>query len=86
MNNELPKDTKTSTFAILRETLRNIAPYLTLGVQLALAVIVFFAIGWWFDNTIGTDPWGKLIGVVVGVTGGMIKFFRTVREMVKKNG
>ena len=60
------------------ETLREFAPFLGLGIQLAMAVLVFFFAGWWFDSAYDTTPWGRLIGVLVGTTGGMIKFFRTV--------
>jgi F0F1-type ATP synthase assembly protein I len=47
-------------------------------MQLALAVLVFFFIGWWCDSTFDTTPWGRLLGALVGTTGGMIKFFKTV--------
>jgi F0F1-type ATP synthase assembly protein I len=60
------------------ETLRDFAPFVGLGLQLAAAVLVFFFIGWWLDGEFGIAPWGRLAGVVVGATGGMIKFIRTV--------
>jgi len=47
-------------------------------MQLAMAVLLFFFIGWWIDGAYGTDPFGMLIGIAVGITGGMIKFIRTV--------
>jgi len=61
-----------------RESLRNAAPYLGLGMQLALSVLLFFFIGWWCDGEFGTDPYGMLIGLAVGIAGGMTKFIRTV--------
>jgi F0F1-type ATP synthase assembly protein I len=60
------------------ETLREFAPFVGLGLQLAAAVLVFFFIGWWVDNAFGLSPWGRLAGVVVGTAGGMIKFIKTV--------
>lgn len=60
------------------ETLRDFAPFVGLGLQLAAAVLVFFFIGWWADDAFGFSPWGRLAGVVVGAAGGMIKFIRTV--------
>ncbi|MCU0452489.1 MAG: AtpZ/AtpI family protein [Bacteroidetes bacterium] len=60
------------------DSLREFAPFVGLGLQLAAAVLVFFFIGWWVDNELGLTPWGRLAGVVVGTTGGMIKFIRTV--------
>ena len=58
-------------------------PYLTLGLQLAITVIVFFFIGRWLDGAFGTAPWLMLAGLAVGVTGGMISFFRTVIALGK---
>ena len=34
--------------------------------------------GIWLDRKFGTLPWLTLVGVVVGMTGGFISFFRTV--------
>lgn len=58
-------------------------PYLTLGLQLALTVIAFFFIGRWLDSALGTAPWLMLGGIALGVTGGMISFFRTVIALGK---
>lgn len=60
------------------ESLREFAPFLGLGVQLAAAVLVFFLVGWWVDGEWGTAPWGRLIGVIVGASGGLLKFMKTV--------
>ena len=61
-----------------RSSLADAAPYLGLGMQLAVAVLLFFFVGWWVDGSYGTGPYGMLIGTAVGITGGMIKFIRTV--------
>lgn len=61
-----------------RSSLQDAAPYLGLGMQLAVAVLLFFFIGWWVDGEYGTDPFGVLIGTALGITGGMFKFIRTV--------
>ncbi len=62
----------------------SVAPYLTLGVQLAATVVVFFFIGKYSDEYFGTKPWLMITLIMVGVVGGMIKFFRTVIELSKK--
>lgn len=59
-------------------------PYLTLGLQLAITVVVFFFIGRYADEQLGTKPWLMVIAIVLGSAGGMIKFFRTVIELGKK--
>jgi F0F1-type ATP synthase assembly protein I len=58
---------------------------MTLGIQLAAAVVFFFFIGWWLDTRMGTSPTFELIGLLVGFAGGMIKFFRSAAEMSKKD-
>jgi F0F1-type ATP synthase assembly protein I len=61
-----------------RKLVRDMGPFLTLGLQLALTVVVFFFLGRWLDQEFGTAPWLMLAGLFVGVTGGLIAFFRTV--------
>jgi F0F1-type ATP synthase assembly protein I len=61
---------------------RDYAPYLNLGLQLALAVVIFFFIGSWIDQRYGTDPAGKIAGAVLGTIGGFIKFFKSVSKLV----
>lgn len=66
------------------ETLKSVAPYLTLGAQLAVTVIVFFFIGKYADEYFGTKPWLMIGAIVIGAAGGLIKFFRTVIELSNK--
>jgi len=63
---------------------RSLAPYLTLGIQLALSVVVFFFIGKWLDGRMGTSPWFMLVGLVLGAVGGMIKFITSALKMAKQ--
>ncbi len=60
---------------------RDLAPFLTLGFQLAAAVVVFLLIGHWVDNRFGIAPFGKLVGAVLGSIGGFVKFFKTVASL-----
>jgi F0F1-type ATP synthase assembly protein I len=55
--------------------------FLTLGIQLALAVVLFFFLGRWADEQCGTTPWLMIAGLFVGVTGGLISFFRSALKM-----
>ncbi|MFA6542481.1 MAG: AtpZ/AtpI family protein [Bacteroidota bacterium] len=65
-------------------TMRSIAPYLTLGIQLALTVVVFFFIGKYADEYFGTAPWLMIAGIAAGSIGGMTKFFKTVIALGNK--
>jgi F0F1-type ATP synthase assembly protein I len=58
--------------------------FLTLGIQLALAVVAFFFIGRWLDDILGTAPWLMLAGLALGITGGLIQFVRAATAAGKK--
>jgi F0F1-type ATP synthase assembly protein I len=60
------------------------APYLTLGLQLAISVVVFFFVGRWLDGQFGTSPWLMIGGLLIGTAGGFIQFFRTVAALGRK--
>jgi ATP synthase protein I len=53
-----------------------IGPYLTMGMELAVAVVGMFFLGRWVDGRWGTAPWGMYGGLCVGVAGGFIRFIR----------
>jgi F0F1-type ATP synthase assembly protein I len=36
------------------------------------------AIGWWLDGRFGTKPWLLLTGLILGMIGGFVNFFRLV--------
>jgi F0F1-type ATP synthase assembly protein I len=40
--------------------------------------VVFFFLGRWLDGLWGTGPWLMLAGLVIGVAGGFLQFFRAV--------
>jgi ATP synthase protein I len=63
---------------------QSFGPYLTMGIQLALAVVVFFFVGRWLDGKLGTAPWLMLAGLLVGIAGGMIKFLRAAVALGKE--
>lgn len=66
------------------ESLRAVAPYLTLGAQLAVTVVAFFFIGKYADEYFGTAPWLMIAAIFIGSAGAMIKFFRTVIDLSNK--
>lgn len=41
------------------------------GLELAGAVAGFALIGYWIDRRYGTEPWGVVGGVVLGLVGGL---------------
>jgi F0F1-type ATP synthase assembly protein I len=56
---------------------KEFGPFLTLGIQLAITVVVCFFIGRWLDSVFNTAPWLMIAGLALGITGGLMSFFRT---------
>ena len=59
-------------------------PFLTLGLELALTVVICFFIGRWLDERLGTTPWLLIAGLALGTAGGFIHFFRTAMAIGKR--
>ena len=48
------------------------------GMTLAVSVGLFAYGGWWLDGQLGTRPWFLLLGVVCGITGGLLHLIRVL--------
>ncbi len=59
-----------------QSTLQDLGPYMGMGMQLAAAMVVFGAVGWYADKAWGTTPWLMVVGLVAGAVGGMINLIR----------
>ena len=64
-----------------RNAMQGFAPFLTLGIQLALSIVVFFFLGKWLDSRFNTSPWLMFGGLLIGGVGGMIKFITSVMKL-----
>lgn len=64
--------------------MRSLAPFFTIGIQLALIVVVMFFIGRWLDGMLNTAPWLMIICIMVGIAFGLYKFVQTVSEVTRK--
>lgn len=54
----------------------NLWRFFGMGIQLALTVAVFAALGWWLDDKFGWKPWGLLGFSLFGVAAGMYQFLK----------
>jgi len=61
--------------------MRQLAPYLSLGTQLAASVLVMGGLGWFADDYFGTTPWLLVVGLSLGSTVGLIQFLRAVTAL-----
>lgn len=52
----------------------------SLGAELAGAIIGLTLLGLWIDHRFGTSPWGLLVCVVLGCVGG---FYNLIRSSLK---
>jgi F0F1-type ATP synthase assembly protein I len=84
MNSESPNNNLESgkKKGSVQGTYQEYGPYLTIGVQLAAAVVIFFFLGDWIDRRYGITPIGKLVGASLGMIGGFIKFFKSVSSLI----
>ena len=52
--------------------------YGQVGTMLVAPMVVFGAVGYWLDRRFGTKPWLLLAGLILGMIGGFVNFFRLV--------
>lgn len=54
-----------------REYLRLLARVSSMGLSMVIATILGFALGYWVDSKWeALAPWGKLVGLVLGIVAG----------------
>ena len=61
----------------------NLYRYMGIGMECALAVIVMAGVGLWIDHRYETQPWGILIGALLGIAGGMYLLIKTALRLGK---
>ena len=55
-----------------------------IGLELAGAVAGFALLGYWVDRRFGTQPWGSIGGVVLGLIGGLYNLVRESLQAVRE--
>lgn len=66
-------------------TLRDVGPYLGLGLQLAITIVVMVLIGDWIDSKFGFHYVFTLIFGFLGIGAGLYNLIKTVNDLEKKN-
>ena len=48
---------------------------MSLGIEFVGAVFAFWLLGRLVDNWLGTEPWGQVVGAVIGWVGGVLHVY-----------
>lgn len=65
------------------ETIRKSGLAYTAAIILVGAIVFTLILGWFADLLLGTSPWGKVGGIILGAIIGFIQFFRTTSQILK---
>jgi ATP synthase protein I len=63
---------------------RQYSDYLYLGLLFPSSIAVGTLMGYYADRWLHTDPWGKLIGFLLGVFAGGMNFYRDYKRITRK--
>lgn len=69
----------------IAKSLRDVGPYLGLGLQLAVTIVAFVLIGSWLDDKFSKKYIFTLIAGVFGIGIGLYNLIRTVTFLEKRN-
>ena len=69
----------------LAKTMREVGPYLGLGLQLAVTIVVMVLIGDWLDKKFGYKYLFTLIFAFLGIGAGLYNMLKTITELEKRN-
>jgi ATP synthase protein I len=61
---------------------RGAVEFLTLGLTVAVALVVCVALGYLVDRWLGTSPWFTLVGVVLGIAAAVLVTVSRVRKLL----
>lgn len=63
-----------------REQLKQVLGLSTIGLELALSIVLGYFGGRWLDGKLGTEPWLRWIGLALGLAAGARSLYRVVRR------
>ncbi|MGD0314192.1 MAG: AtpZ/AtpI family protein [Acidimicrobiales bacterium] len=64
------------------DPVRGAVEFLTLGLTVAVALLVCGALGYLVDRWLGTSPWFTLVGVVLGIAAAVLLTVSRVRRLL----
>lgn len=63
---------------------KELGPFLNLGLQLAITIVLFCFIGMWIDKHYSTTPIWLIVFSFLGIALGFYNFFRTINKYSNK--
>ncbi len=78
----MQKPDENSGFA---KSVREVGPYLGLGLQLAVTIVAMVLLGSWLDKKFDTGYVFTLIGGIVGISAGIYNLIKTVNDLEKRS-
>jgi len=64
--------------------IKELGPYLNLGMQLVVTIALMALLGWWLDKKFDTEPWLMVILSFLGAVAGMVNFIKIALASTKK--
>lgn len=80
-NKDKKKDTKTEGWG---DVLQALALATTIGMELAISVVLGFYGGRFLDQRFATGPWFMLAGILIGLAVGIAGVFKTLRGFFER--
>jgi F0F1-type ATP synthase assembly protein I len=67
------------------KSLRDVGPYLGLGLQLAVTIVALVLLGSWLDKKFQLGYLLTLIGGILGISMGIYNLIKTVNDLEKRD-
>ncbi len=65
------------------QVMKELAPFMNMGIQLAVTMGLFGVLGYYADEYFDTKPVLLILGLLFGAAGGMVGVFREVQKLKK---
>lgn len=67
-----------------RKQLRQLGRLSTIGIEIAISIVVGILGGRWLDSKLDTEPFLTVLGMTFGVVAGFRSLYRTTRQEQKR--
>lgn len=68
-----------------QQIIAELAPYMSLGIQMTMTIMLLGGIGWWIDSSRNGSKAYTITGLVLGSVIGLVNLLRAVVSLQKKS-